>query len=283
LNTLVANPFAGLVPNTSINGATIQRRQLLLPYPQFSGATEGGIPIGRAWYNSMQLQITRRLSHGLHVLVNFAYSSDFQAMSYLNPQLTGNQLETVRSGNDLPFRLSIAAGYQFPFFQHSRAIVKGFLAGWQVQALPIFQSGRMLTGVGAYPTGADQSVSTPYGPNQYAFNACSLSTTGVRQNCATTTQPVAWIQQPTDTLRVTSTQFAQFRESRPGLMDSSLFKTFYPHEGLRLQFRMEAFNTFNTPWFGQANTSFGGARFGLVGNAQTNDQRNVQLALKLLF
>jgi hypothetical protein len=141
----------------------------------------------------------------------------------------------------------------------------------------------MLTGVAAYPTGINQSVSTPYGPNNYAFNGCSLTTTGVRQNCASTAQPVAWIQQPTDTLRVTGTQWSQFRESRPGLMDSSLFKTFYPREHLRLQFRMEAFNTFNTPWFGQANTSFGGARFGLVGNAQTNDQRNVQLALKLLF
>jgi len=283
LNTLVANPFAGLLPNTSINGATVQRRQLLLPYPQFSGVTEAGISIGRAWYNSMQLQVTKRLSHGLHVLVNFTYSSDFQAASYLNPQFTGDALEQVRSNYDLPLRLYIAAGYQFPFFQHSRAMVKGLLAGWQVQALPIWQSGRMLTGVGAYPTGIDQSVTTPYGPNGYAFNACSLTTTGVRQNCATTSQPVAWIQQPTDTLRVTSTQWSQFRERRPGLMDSSLFKTFYPKEGLRLQFRMEAFNTFNTPWFGQANTGFGGARFGLVGNAQTNDQRNVQLALKLLF
>jgi hypothetical protein len=28
---------------------------------------------------------------------------------------------------------------------------------------------------------------------------------------------------------------------------------------------------------------FGGARFGLVSNTQTNDQRNVQLALKLTF
>jgi len=283
LNTLVTNPFSNLVPNTSINGATVQRRQLLIPYPQFAGVTEAGIPIGRAWYNSMQLQVTKRLSHGFHILVNFTYSSDFQAMSYLNPQFTGDQLETVRSGNDLPLRLYIAAGYQFPFFQHSRPIVKAFLAGWQVQALPIFQSGRMLTGVGAYPTGSNAFVSTPYGPNNYAFNACSLNTTGVRQNCASTTQPVAWIQQPTDTLRVTSTQWSQFRESRPGLMDSSLFKTFYPREHLRLQFRMEAFNTFNTPWFGQANTSFGGSRFGLVGNAQTNDQRNVQLALKLLF
>jgi hypothetical protein len=284
LNTLVPNPFAGLLPNTSLNGATISRRQLLLPYPQFSGVTEAGIPIGRAWYNSLQMQVQRRLANGFSLLVNFTYSETMNAVSFLNPQFVNrNQLESVRSGEDLPIRFSIIGAYHLPFFQHSKAVVKAFLAGWQVQGIALFQSGRLLTGVGAYPTGADQFVSVPYQPNGYAFNACSLNTAGVRQNCASTTQPVAWIQQPTDTLRVTSSTWEQIREKRPGLLDSSLFKSFDLREGLRLQFRMEAFNTLNTPWFGQANTTFGGARFGLVGNAQTNDQRNVQLALKLTF
>ena len=31
----VANPFAGLLPGTSLNNATISRSQLLLPYPEF--------------------------------------------------------------------------------------------------------------------------------------------------------------------------------------------------------------------------------------------------------
>ena len=70
---------------------------------------------------------------------------------------------------------------------------------------------------------------------------------------------------------------------RPGVMDSSVFKSFPIREGVKLQFRMEAFNSFNTPWFGQANTTFGNARFGLLGNTQTNDPRNAQVALKLTF
>jgi hypothetical protein len=285
LNTVVTNPFYNLVPGTSINGATVSERQLLLPYPEFSGVTEAGVPIGRSWYNSFQIQVQKRLASGFHILANFAYSELMQATSFLNPQFNADQLEKVRAPEDLPLRMSIAGGYQFPFFQHSNRLAKAALAGWQVQAIGLFQSGRMLTGVaGAYPTGANQSISgVPYEPNNYAFNACSLTTTGVRQNCTSTTQAVAWIQLPTDTLAVDSTEWQQMRERRPPLMDSSLFKTFYPKEGLRLQFRLEAFNTFNTPWFGQSNTTFTGARFGLINNTQANDVRSLQLALKLTF
>ena len=157
------------------------------------------------------------------------------------------------------------------------------LGGWQVNAITIFQSGRQLPGVDAYPTGVDATVNGPFVPDGYYFNACSLNTAGVRQNCATPDQPVAWIQRPADTLRVTGTRWNQVQEMRPVSLDSSIFKTFYPKEGIQIQFRFESFNTFNPPWFGQANTTFGNARFGLLGNSQTNDPRNTQVALKLSF
>ena len=283
LTAQVPNPFAGLLPGTSINGATVQRQQLMLPYPQFTGVTRTGFPNGRAWYNSLQVQMQKRLTHGFHLLVDYTYAETMQAIGYVNPQFGDSQLESVRASEDLPHRLSIAGGYQIPFFAHSHGVVKVLLGGWQAQLIALFQSGRQLAGVDGYPTGASQFVDGPYTPNGYYFNGCTLNVNGVRQNCATTTQAVAWIQRPAGTLRVDGTQWSQRREMRPGLMDSSVFKTFPLHERLNLQFRMEAFNTFNTPWFGLAQTSLGNARFGLLGNTQGNDPRNVQLALKLNF
>jgi hypothetical protein len=50
-----------------------------------------------------------------------------------------------------------------------------------------------------------------------------------------------------------------------------------------LQFRAEAFNLCNTPWFGAPNTTLGSAAFGTVSPSQANDPRNVQLALRLAF
>src|SRR5262249_22102700 len=74
LTAQVPNPFAGVLPGTSINGPTVQRQQLLLPYPQFLSVTQTGYPIGRAWYNSLQVQLQKRLTHGFHLLVDYTYS-----------------------------------------------------------------------------------------------------------------------------------------------------------------------------------------------------------------
>jgi len=85
------------------------------------------------------------------------------------------------------------------------------------------------------------------------------------------------------TLRTLSTRFPNIRTRRPGLIDFSVFKSFPITETLRLQFRAESFNLFNTPWFGGPNTTLGSAAFGTVSPSQANDPRNVQLALRLAF
>lgn len=168
LTAQVANPFAGLLPGTTINGATVQRQQLLLPYPQFLSVTRTGFPNGRAWYNSLQVQMQKRLTHGFHLLVDYTYSETMQAVSYVNPQFNDNQLESVRASEDLPHRLSIAGGYQIPLFTHSNRFLKGAFGGWQVQLIALFQSGRQLAGVDGYPTGASQFV-RPVQPERLLF------------------------------------------------------------------------------------------------------------------
>jgi hypothetical protein len=56
-----------------------------------------------------------------------------------------------------------------------------------------------------------------------------------------------------------------------------------PKERVLLQFRAEAFNFANTPWFDEPNLTASSSNFGVVAPSQINDQRNVQLALKLIF
>jgi hypothetical protein len=282
LSQNVPNPFAGLLPGLALNSATTPRRNLIRPFPQFTSVTRTQLSLGRAWYNSLQVQVQKRLSHGFHVQMNFTWAATMEAAGYLNNQFSDDQLERVRTQEDLPFHMDILAGYALPFFKNAKGIKRAVLGGWQAQLIALFQSGRQLPGVDAYPTGVNPAISSAKGPDLYYFNACTLNTQGVRQNCVGD-QPVAWIQRPNDTLRTTSTRWPQIREMRPGVMDSSVFKTFYVKEKMQVQFRFEAFNTFNTPWFGQAQTGLTNARFGLLGNTQTNDPRNTQAALKITF
>jgi hypothetical protein len=82
----VPNPFAGLVPGTSLNSATIQRQQLLRPFPQFLSINELDVPIGRSSYNALQAMLYKRLSSGLNVSVAYTYSKTIDKVSFRNAQ-----------------------------------------------------------------------------------------------------------------------------------------------------------------------------------------------------
>ena len=70
----------------------------------------------------------------------------------------------------------------------------------------------------------------------------------------------------------------------PGLanLDVSLFKNFRIYESVRLQFRVESFNTMNHPQFSLPNTAIGSSSAGVI-STQANLPRDIQFALKLLF
>lgn len=66
-------------------------------------------------------------------------------------------------------------------------------------------------------------------------------------------------------------------------MDSSLFRAFRMTERIQLQFRLEAFNTFNTVWFNGPSTTTATSSFGVVTPSQANDPRFVQLGARIMF
>jgi hypothetical protein len=64
--------------------------------------------------------------------------------------------------------------------------------------------------------------------------------------------------------------------------DLSLFKSIPLYERLKVQFRFEALNAMNTPFFSGPNSSFGTAAFGRI-TAQSNTARQLQLGLRFLW
>src|SRR6185312_3568331 len=111
----VANPFAGLLPGTALNGKTVQQQQLLVAYPQYliNGITELFEPIGKSSYNAAQFLVSKRLSYGLNFSVAYTISKQIDQANYANPQNT--RLEKVIASWDIPQNLQINMVYELPF------------------------------------------------------------------------------------------------------------------------------------------------------------------------
>ena len=277
----VPNPFAGLLPGTPFNGATVPRQQLLRPFPQFASITEDRRSLGVNDYNALQLSLNKRLAGGLQFLVSYTFSQTEEEISYLNPQDDWSQLSRVVTAADTPHRLLVSATYQLPFFRDRNDLVGSLLGGWQMNAIVTAQSGLPVGTTAGAVLVSDPSFDEPTMARW--FNTCTQTLSGARQNCASTSEAVAWQIQAPFTLRTLPIRLDDVRTSRPTLVDYSLFKTFGLPGTMRLQARFEAFNLFNTPWFGAPNTAVTNAAFGTVAPNQANDPRNIQLGLRFMF
>lgn len=277
----VPNPFAGLLPGTAYNGATVPLQQLSRPYPQFAGITEDRRPIGEIDYDSLQVTFNKRLSQGLQFLVSYTYSKRQQRTEYLAAQNSWDQPLEVVSGDDAPHRLFVSSTYRFPNLNEGKGWLNLLVGGWQVNGIAVWQTG-LPVGVAA----GSVLVGDPHLDNptfERWFNTCTETATGARQNCASTSEPVVWKVQAPYTLRTSPTRLDTVRTERPLQLDLSIFKAFDLPRGMKLQVRAEAFNATNKPWFPAPNTTVTATAFGTVTPTQANDPRNIQLGIRLSF
>jgi hypothetical protein len=280
----VPNPFQGLLPGTSLNGATTTREQLMRPFPQFLGINEDKRSVGYMTYNSFQLRVEKRMSAGLSFLMSYTFAKSIEAVSYLNPQQPIGDLDSVLTRVDAPHRMMFSSTYELPFFKNATGLTKTLLGGWQLNGIASLQSGEASrTPGGALSSGISAALSDSERSRNRWFNPCTQLSNGNRQNCSSPNEPVAFLQQPAFTLRTLGTVFPDIRLSRPGILDLSLFKAFAINERVRAEFRLESFNAFNTPFFGEPNLTLNSSNFGVISNAQANDPRNLQLGLRLRF
>ena len=279
------NPFAGLLPATNLNTTTTTWQQLLFPYPQFTGLTETNLPVGKSWYNSLQVRFDKRLSRGLNLLVSYTHEKWLNATSYLNAQegITATPDRTLNS-TDTPNRIVISGNWALPIFTHLKGVAGVFLHGWQANGIFMRENGFPIAAPGGYwSSGINPALSN--GTDAKFFNTCTLLTNGTMQNCTFNGQtlPVAFIQQYSNTARTLSGEFPTIRQPKVPNTDISLFKAVTVHERFNVQFRAEAFNATNSPQFGPASTSLTSTSAGVVTLTQVNDPRNIQLSLRVRF
>ena len=91
------------------------------------------------------------------------------------------------------------------------ALVNSLLGGWMLAGTGTWGSGGMLSVSGANPTGINPYL--PNGTPDRWFNTCTYNdNTGLRQNCTSTTEPIAWIiTKPYTLLTYPTPQFTNWR------------------------------------------------------------------------
>jgi hypothetical protein len=312
----VPNPFANVLPGTAMNGPTIPAAQLDLPFPQYSDVIETDIPIGRAWYNSLIAGLEKRVTHGLTINVNYTWSKNMGATTWLNPNYDSfSNLLRAPTSIDQTQLLNILMSYQLPFFNHeNNRFVKSILGGWVVSGNAQFQSGSLIapfqTGTsdvgvpaGVFSTGLNPTKKNAAfaGQNEAGqwFNPCTIdpandpnNSTGTQQllHCGSgTAADAAWIIQTPFTLNKLNPFIDAMKFRRSPTSNLSIAKAFAITERVKFLIRADAYNLTNTPWFGWGDNGAGieinpGApTFGQIIPAQGNQPRTMQISGRITF
>ncbi len=275
----VPNPFAGLIPaNGTLNAANIQRRTLLLPFPQFTAVNLFGENVGKLWYDSGQASLEKRMSNGLTMSVAYTFSKQLGALTFLNDQ----DAAPTKAVTDIDSTHVFTSGgvLQLPFGKGRRYFggvgraAELLLGGWDYNWIAQFRSGRPINLPTKFYMLKDPTLGGGSSFNRF-FNNCVQQTDGTARQgvrVAGTTNTVfqsctdpAWVLRNTgNTLANTPLRLANLREPSAPIFDMSLNKNFNITESVRFQLRLETFNTFNTPLFGAPNTNPTNSAFGIL-------------------
>ena len=254
-------------------------RQSLLAYPQYSaplGAISGltGAPLGNTWYDSFQLNVTERFSHGLSFNLNYNYSKNLDTIS--SPSDVFNRaLSKNLSVWDLPHQLRLSAQYQVPELRSvglsgfSNKVASYAASGWGVGVSLSYQSAGILARpssngttpisqfLGRGPGGAqlkknaDGSYMNPYSVN-WVDNDGKQRTDPLDINChcydptkTVALNPLAWENVPNGQWGADQSALRFYRGIRLPAENANLSRNFRFKERVTLNVRIEFNNVFN--------------------------------------
>jgi hypothetical protein len=251
----------------SRNTATIQRQQLLLPYPQFTGLTIA-LNQGYSWYHGFSTRVEKRFSHGYTIQGSYTWSKYMDATSRLNAQ---DVMPTkVIAANDRPQHLAASGIYELPFGKgkpilgSARGWLNQIVSNWSATAIYQAQTGAPIGFGNIVFNGDIHSIVLPISqrtPDRW-FNTDA----GFEKNAAL---------QPASNYRAFPSLLTGLRAGGINDWDVSLIKRFPIRERLGLELRADAKNLANHPMFAAPNTTPTSSLFGQVTSTQGAEQRAV--------
>jgi hypothetical protein len=303
LQANVTNPFYGTVKTGTLAAATIPRSYLVAPYPQYTALQASYVTGGFSNYDSVQVKVVKRASHGLSLLLAFTGQKSFDNYSIISN--VGNQAGGIQdiynpsgdravSSNDIAHKLVISGVYELPFGRGKQfgsnwnRLIDTLLGGWQANGIYTMQSGFPLAITTQDTSHAGGNVLRPNfvqgvdprttGPVSQRLGTAGHNTGGKYINASAFSQPAAF------TFGNATRTISNLRAPGYQNTDFSVFKNFQTTEWLKIQFRAETYNTLNQETFGSPNTTLSSPQFGQITATNANaNPRQLQFALKLLY
>jgi outer membrane receptor protein involved in Fe transport len=116
--------------------------QSLRPYPQFGNLAAVGVPLGKSWYDSLQLKANKRYGHGLNLTYTFTYQKEYNNFSgsQYNVFDSPDSQKSISALSE-PLVSVLAFNYMVPSFSE-RGIIKAIASGWTVGGIVRYASGQ---------------------------------------------------------------------------------------------------------------------------------------------
>lgn len=280
----VGVPWSGFPTNQTV-------LQSLRPMPQYNATVNpAAAPLGKSWYDALQITINKRYSNGLMVNANYTLAKNLSARAapdVFNWNYGNKDLDALNQ----PQQLRVAFEYQVPFISKDtpvfgNAVVRQVLGGWGVGMSLQYVSGAYIgrpnhgatnpisQWLGRGPGGA-QLKKDAFGGYMSPWSVDWVDTSGRHRtdpldiNCRCFDQektivlnPNAWEAVPDGQWAADALRVPFFRGTRRPQENGNLSRNFrFGNEGrYTLQIRMEFQNVFNrlllpaTPQLGNFNT-----------------------------
>ncbi len=292
LNQTVPNPFYGIITDATsiLSRTTVQRGQLLRPYPHFTSMSASQAPVGHSTYHALQMRVERRFEEGIALLFAWTHSKlidnvgDFGG--FLGPGGFNNNncfsCDRSLSYYDIPDVVRLSLRYELPFGVGKPRLKRGAWAriagGWATALYMTWDNGTPVQVAGPNDSNSFGGRQRPDATGEKArLDGRKLEDGALWFN------PAAFRRAPQFTFGTASRNLPDVRVPGNHNFDILIEKRISFTERYALDFRTELFNAFNNVVFGGPQTSVVSADFGRIRLLQSNTPRQIQFGLRFSY
>ena len=248
-------PYAGFPASSTV-------AQSLRPFPQWGTVPSLWAPLGNSWYDSLQVKVTKRFSHGLDFNVAYTWSKtlttteDQDGTVVPTNNVFNRDIQKTLSRSDQPHQLVVAYNYQIPTLSQN-GFMRHVIGGWTLGGILRYASGTPIrvptaqNNMGAFVfqgTNANRVPGEPLflkDPNCHCYDP----------NKEFILNPRAWSDPAPGQWGTAAAYYSDYRTQRRYSEQMSIGKQFRLNErGMFFSVRAEFFNIFNRRYFGDPDS-----------------------------